>query len=70
MNQKAHEPGICPVCGNEDLDYGILTPYGDSISYPWTCHHCHTKGNEIYDLTFTHHEKIVKEDAPCLILQN
>lgn len=65
MNQKPHEPGICPVCGSEDLDYGVLIPYGNSISYPWTCNHCHAKGNEVYDLIFNQHENIVKEDDTC-----
>ncbi len=44
--------GICPKCGSEDLDYGVIEVQDDMVYYPFTCSECGAEGKEWYDLDF------------------
>jgi len=50
------EPGICPKCGNDDLDYHNKPEMdgGISMSYRVGCPICKWVGYEVYAIEFTH----------------
>ena len=48
--------GICPVCGNNDLEYYGYENETTGLFYRWECNHCHSHGNEWYSLNFIEHE--------------
>lgn len=52
-NSTEHqEAGVCPVCGNEDLEYtGQDLGVHDSYYYSWVCPKCHSKGREWYEVS-------------------
>lgn len=52
MSNVPNEPGICRVCGSNDIDYGDMDIDGDSVAYDWTCEECNSDGIEYYSLTF------------------
>ena len=54
MANKQQE-GICPVCGNDDLDYYGYEVDG-TISLSVECDDCHSQGYEWYSLNFIEHE--------------
>lgn len=58
---KKIEEGVCPVCGDDDLDYGAIEVEGNMIYYPWTCNACGTTGEEWYELHFTGHNVNTKD---------
>jgi hypothetical protein len=60
---KTHEveEGICPNCGNNDLEYGSSDSEGDAICYAWNCNECDSEGLEWYSLTFTGHNITLSE---------
>ena len=55
MTKHKHEAGTCPVCGAEDLDYGVLEIQDESVGYPWECNGCGATGTEWYALEFDGH---------------
>ena len=54
---KINNPGYCPLCGTDDLQYGTATPDGEDLYYPWTCNDkkCKASGKEYYHLDFCSH---------------
>lgn len=52
------EQGICPVCGSENLSYGVIDVTDVGVFYPATCEDCGANFEEHYDLTFAGHYKI------------
>ncbi len=50
MNAK--EPGYCPKCNSQSLDYGASEAYDESIGYPFTCGNCGHEDEEYYSLEF------------------
>jgi hypothetical protein len=52
---RKHEPGICPNCGSDDLDYDGFTVEDGSCLYRWRCDGCGTSDKERYALTFSEH---------------
>ena len=56
MTKKKHEAGVCPCCGADDLDYGVLRVQDDNVGYPWSCLNCGAVGTEWYELTFSEHD--------------
>lgn len=55
--------GICPLCGSENLDYGVLQPDDDCIYYPCTCDDCGATFKEYYSLDFSGQEHISSGDT-------
>ncbi len=49
--------GVCPCCGGDELLYGEPEKDNTGLLYPWECMHCHCKGEETYEVTFTGHYK-------------
>jgi rubrerythrin len=48
--------GVCPICGNEELDYSNMDiADGNYIYYNWKCPKCDTVGKEYYELNFIGH---------------
>ena len=47
--------GMCPLCGSENITYGVLEPYGEGIYYPAQCDDCGATFKECYNLTFGTH---------------
>lgn len=45
--------GVCPVCNEEDLDYGTLQLSSNMAYYPWDCLSCNSSGQEWYNMEFT-----------------
>lgn len=54
LDEKNQEAGVCPVCGNTDLDYGdtIMEQVGDYYGYNWKCSKCNHTGTEWYYMSF------------------
>lgn len=54
LEEKNQEAGVCPVCGNTDLDYGdtIMEQVGDYYGYNWRCSKCNHTGTEWYYMSF------------------
>lgn len=52
MKKIPNEPGICRVCGSNDIDYGEMNVDGESVGYDWTCQQCNSEGKEWYSLAF------------------
>jgi len=55
---KNHEPGVCPNCGSDGLDFdGFFVELVDNSSchYCWRCGKCGISGRECYLLTFNEH---------------
>lgn len=50
---ESNEPGVCPACGEADLDYGDVQYDSELVCYyPWTCNQCGAKGKELYSMEF------------------
>lgn len=58
MDNMKQEQGICPVCGNENLEYSFMEIGDESVSYPWICNKCGSNGYEVYNLQFVEHDKV------------
>lgn len=52
---EKHDPGICPVCGSDRLDFDGFVVEGNSCIYKWRCNGCGVSGREWYDLIFSEH---------------
>ena len=50
--RKKEKEGVCPNCGEEGLEYGVLEPQDEMIFYPVECNKCHWDGNEWYTIKF------------------
>jgi len=59
---KKNEAGVCPVCGNESLDYGSAEIECYDIKYPWTCE-CGASGDEYCDIIFSEHCNVTDKDG-------
>ena len=57
------EAGTCPVCGNEDLEYGDSGIEDTSYYYRWECSGCDRSGREWHNLVFDEH--IIDTDVSC-----
>lgn len=57
MKRKKVEnsPGVCPVCGSRNLEYGPDRPESDEMYYEWRCSDCGSAGREWYSLAFIEH---------------
>ena len=50
------EPGTCPECGCETLEYDCCCEIGyDEIKYPYNCIECKFEGEERYSIEFVGH---------------
>ena len=49
------EVGICPRCGEEDLEFESSEEDDDCMYHSYTCQVCGFKGSEIYSLIFVGH---------------
>jgi transcription elongation factor Elf1 len=51
---QGEDPGICPVCGAAELDYGTEIVDKEAVDatlvYDWTCGNCGATGTEIYNM--------------------
>ena len=61
--QKKHQPGVCPVCGSIELEYGEFEFDDDGGYYPTECLTCHSTFNEAYNFVFDDHYEIKKAKA-------
>jgi len=53
---KSNEPGKCPMCGTENLEYGSIDIEDNLMGYPWQCKTCGAKGTEWYTTQFDSHD--------------
>lgn len=49
------ERGVCPCCGNQNLEYGVPEKDNAGVLYPWKCNKCGATGKETYELRFSGH---------------
>ena len=49
------DAGVCPYCGNLNLDYGEKEIDATGLFYPWICPKCKHKGVETYIVEFSGH---------------
>lgn len=57
---KYQEPGKCPICGSENVDWETCINEGDQLYYPFSCGDCGINGEEWYSLNYIE-TKIVEE---------
>ncbi len=50
-----NKEGICPACGESNLEYGEMVLDEDNLFFPYKCDNCGTKGEEWYHLDFSGH---------------
>lgn len=55
MKFKGNNQGVCPCCGDENLEYGVAQFEGESMYFPWECQSCKETGEEWYSLDFIGH---------------
>ena len=53
----------CPLCGCNNLSYGVLELYDSFVSYPVTCNECGCSFEENYDLVFSGQNCIETKDG-------
>lgn len=58
---KSNRQGECPVCGEQDLDYGAIELEGEMAYFPWTCNQCKAQGEEWYSMDFAGHNVETEE---------
>ncbi|MCL2675379.1 MAG: hypothetical protein FWE84_02155 [Firmicutes bacterium] len=58
-----NEAGICPICGSAELEISSMSPEDNSVYYDWFCDKCEACGKEWYDVTFSTHGHVVKENG-------
>lgn len=51
--EKKQEECVCPVCGNEGLEYGSTELEDNSYGYHWECPNCKSKGIEWYSINYS-----------------
>ena len=54
-NENESEAGKCPVCGNDDIEYGSSEIEDNYVKYEWTCPECSSEGNECGKIVFDGH---------------
>lgn len=55
-NFVSNKQGFCPVCNEQDLEYGSAEFEGDNMLYfPWECKSCGADGEEWYSMSFEGH---------------
>lgn len=54
MQQENSEPGVCPNCGSEDVEYHPVGPIDTDpgVAYRGKCNDCGAKFLEHYELTW------------------
>ena len=57
---RVHEPNLCPICGSQELEYGLELWDKVASFYPWRCKTCGAQGTEQYKLEFQKHCDIRK----------
>lgn len=60
MSKLTNTQGVCPFCGQYNLEYSDHFFHNDAIIFPWKCE-CGAKGREVYHLCFSHHENCEKD---------
>ena len=69
MKVKSNNQGICPFCGESNLEYGAVEFEGEMCYFPWECLTCKHKGEEWYSLEFIGHN-VIDEDGNNIELDN
>lgn len=59
--------GVCPRCGNEDLEYGSIKLEDNMCYFPYECKSCGLEGEEWYSMQFAGHN-IYNENGDCIEL--
>ena len=52
MKVKSNKQGICPFCGESNLEYGAVQVEGEMCYFPWQCLECKHEGEEWYSMEF------------------
>lgn len=55
---KSNNQGICPFCGESNLEYGAVEFEGEMCYFPWQCLECKHEGEEWYSMEFIGHNVI------------
>ena len=56
-----HREGMCPLCGHEEMAYGVSEIVDEWVMYPWTCGHCGAIGKEWYSMVFDEHGEVMSK---------
>ena len=57
MNEN-NQNGVCPECGNTNINYGVLEPTDSGIMYQGSCCDCECEFEEHYTIEYS--ETIIK----------
>lgn len=56
-----YNSGVCPCCGNEDIEYTENSIDGDELTFFFVCSKCGGAGSEIYKLEYEESNVIITE---------
>lgn len=54
-SKLVNKQGVCPNCGEENLEYDSIQLEDDMCYYPYKCNNCGVKGEEWYYMQFNGH---------------
>ena len=60
MSKLVNIQGVCPFCGQSNLEYSKHFLHNGNIVFPWKCE-CGAEGREVYYLDFLYHENCEKD---------
>lgn len=60
MEKYKNEQGVCPKCGETELEYEAIRLENDMCYFLYTCKKCGQEGEEWYSLKFQGHNIITK----------
>jgi hypothetical protein len=63
MFELKQQPGVCPVCGSDNIKMGQYIVVVNSCYAPWECQDCKTRGEEHNEITFNEHKAIMRENV-------
>lgn len=63
-NSKKYEnkQGVCPKCGESNLDYEAIRLEGEMAYFPYKCKNCGLEGEEWYSMRFDGHNFYDEEE--------
>jgi rubredoxin len=63
MSEKRYtevgESGKCPRCKHSGLEYGDRESDSDWLALKFVCPHCGLEGEEVYVVSYSHHDIVV-----------
>ena len=53
---RIYEAGVCPYCGDTDIDYDYNEMFGDIMTWFFECNNCKERSTEVYSIQYQYTE--------------